>query len=407
MNPWRGLAGLPRGLWVVCATVLINRSGTMVLPFLALYLTGERGFSPAEAGLTITLYGLGALVIAPIAGWLCDRLGAQRIMEWSLLLAGGLMLLYPHVEGKHAIMAMTPALAILGEAFRPASMALLSDLAPKDKLKAAFALNRLAVNLGMSIGPAVGGFLAMWSFATLFYVDGATSILAGLVFAVTGRTSAATPGAVHSVAHPAPGAPSQRLLAGFSDKRLLFFLGAMIPVLIVFFQHQATMPLYLVRDAGMTTAAYGLLFTINTGLIIFLEVPLNLAMAGWPHRRALPLGAFLTAAGFGALAVTSSAWGVAATVVLWTFGEMILLPGSSAYVAEIAPPRRRGEYMGFYSMSFSVSFASGPALGARIYERFGGMVLWCAVFLCGCLSAAMLTRIPEEPPGTTAGSSPT
>ncbi len=405
MNPWRGLSGLPRDLWIVCSVVLINRTGTMVLPFLVLYLTQREGFSASEAGFTLTLYGLGSLITAPLAGKLCDRVGPQRIMRTSLFLSGAMLLLFPAVHGKTAIQAATFALAVLNESFRPASMAMLTNLAPLEMRRATFALHRLAINLGMSVGPAAGGFLALVSFPALFYVDGATSILAGLVLAFSSVRSEWR----HEVmprddaVHRAGVSGFLGHLRGFTDPRLMLFLAAMIPVLVVFFQHQAAMPLFLVRDAGMPASAYGLLFTINTGLIILLEVPLNLAMAGWRHQRVLALGAFLTGAGFGAMALASSVYGVAATVAVWTFGEMILLPGSSAYAAEIAPDDRRGEYMGLYVMSFSMAFTVGPWLGAEVYERFGGNVLWSAAFLCGCLSAAIMARLPDarsSMPGT-------
>ncbi len=380
----------------------------MVLPFLVLYLTQREGFLASEAGFTLTLYGLGSLITAPFAGKLCDRVGPQRIMRASLFLSGAMLLAFPAVHGKTAIQAATFALAVLNESFRPASMAMLTNLAPLEMRRATFALHRLAVNLGMSVGPAAGGFLALVSFPALFYVDGATSILAGLVLAAAGSSRR------QEQPHPAAPRADGRLIAHmhvFTDLRLIWFLAAMIPVLIVFFQHQAAMPLFLVRDAGLPLSSYGLLFTINTGLIILLEVPLNLAMAGWRHQRALALGALLTSAGFGAMALTSSVYGVAATVVVWTFGEMMLLPGSSAYAAEIAPANRRGEYMGLYVMSFSMAFTVGPWLGAEVYERFGGTVLWSAAFLCGCLSAAMMARLPDacspmrsdQPPAGTTG----
>jgi len=391
LNPWRGLSGLPRDLWIVCSAVLINRTGTMVLPFLVLYLTEREGFTASEAGFTLTLYGLGSLITAPLAGKLCDRVGPRRIMRASLFLSGAMLMLFPAVHGKAAITAATLALSLLNEAFRPASMAMLTNLAPLEMRRATFALHRLAVNLGMSVGPAAGGFLALISFPALFYVDGATSILAGLVLAFS--LPRAEPR--HHAAPPGDAGGLLGHLRGFTDPRLMLFLAGMVPVLIVFFQHQAAMPLFLVRDAGMPASAYGLLFTINTGLIILLEVPLNLAMTGWRHQRALALGAFLTGVGFGAMALAGNIYEVAATVAIWTFGEMILLPGSSAYAAEIAPADRRGEYMGLYVMSFSLAFTVGPWLGTEVYERLGSTVLWSAAFLCGCLSAAIMARLPD------------
>src|SRR4029079_17928368 len=119
----------------------------------------------------------------------------------------------------------------------------------------------------------------------------------------------------------------------------------MLPPAIIFFQDQAAMPLYVVRDIGLSEKAFWFLFTINTWLIVLLEVPLNTATAHWPHRRSLALGALLFGAGFGSMALATGPLSLAATVVVWTFGEMILFPGASAYVADISPPARRGEYM--------------------------------------------------------------
>jgi MFS family permease len=137
-------------------------------------------------------------------------------------------------------------------------------------------------------------------------------------------------------------------------------------------------------------SVYGLLFTINTGLIILFEVPLNLAMARWPHHLAMALGAMLCGTGFGALAVSSNLLGVALTVVVWTFGEMILFPSSSAHVADIAPASQRGVYMGYYVMTFSLAFMAGPWLGLAVMEKYGARALWLALLVCGTLSAIML-----------------
>jgi MFS family permease len=162
---------------------------------------------------------------------------------------------------------------------------------------------------------------------------------------------------------------------------------------IVFFQSQGAMALFLVGGLGFSESAYGLLFTVNTILIILIEVPLNTWMAHWPHRHSMALGAFLCGAGFGGLAFASDFLSVAATVVVWTFGEMILFPGGSAYVADIAPADRMGEYMGFYVMTFSTAFIIGPWLGILVLQHFGALTLWVGSLACGIISAAMIWNI--------------
>ena len=181
------------------------------------------------------------------------------------------------------------------------------------------------------------------------------------------------------------------------DRRLLVFLIALFLTGIVFFQHEGALPLFLVEDLALSPAFYGMLFTINTLMIVFMEVPLNGATAHWPHHRALAIGAFLFAAGSGAFAVASGPATVIAGIVIWTIGEMMLFPQAAAYVAEIAPPHRRGEYMGSYSLAFSLAFAVAPWAGTTALARFGAQPLWIAVFIVGILSALLMLRVTSRP----------
>ena len=183
-NPYRGLRGLPADVWIIAATTLVNRAGMMALPFLVLYLTRHLGISASVAGLAISAYGVGGLVTAPIAGRLADRVGPFVVLRASLALTGIVLLLIPLATNFAVIVALTFLWAVVADAARPATMSALTGSTPPDRRKAAIAVNRLAVNLGMSIGPAVGGFLAVVSFPLLFVVDGLTSLVAAGVLTV-------------------------------------------------------------------------------------------------------------------------------------------------------------------------------------------------------------------------------
>lgn len=366
----------------------------MAIPFLVLYLTRHAGFTAEHAGLILGLYGAAALVVSPFLGKLADRLGHVRLMKASLLSSGLVMIAYPLAHSVGAIVAVTIALAITAEAFRPASLSVLTDLAPPEQRKAAFAVNRLAINLGMSIGPAVGGYLAEISFPAIFRVDGASSILAFTVLLLTGFKVAE-----HAAAAVGPdGAPSVRSRPAYRDLQLLGFLAACVPLAAVFFQHEGALPLDVVRDLGLPASSFGWMFTINTGLIVLFEVRLNLSTAHWPHRKSLFLGGMFIASGFGAMAFCRTWPAIAGTVVVWTIGEMILLPSMSNFVAELAPADRRGEYMGLYSMAWGLAFAIGPWLGTLVLERFGRVPLWGGAFVAAALAALAMGRM--RPPRT-------
>jgi predicted MFS family arabinose efflux permease len=356
----------------------------MVLPFLVLYLTEGLGFDKDDAGMILAIYGAGAIAAAPAAGWLSDRIGPLRLMTAALFVSGALLLVLPVAGSFAAVAAAVFAWAFTAEAFRPASLAVMTDVVEADQRKAGYALQRLAINLGMSVGPVVGGFLATISFVFLFLVDGATSIVAGLLLLVAFRS-----GRVAHATQSSPSPEESSRWGALTDRKMLVFLAGSFPIAVVFFQNMAAMPLYIVQGLGYSEGAFGLLLAINPVMIVFLEVPLNLATAEWPHARTMVLGALLTAAGFGGLAFATGPLAIVATVAVWTFGEMLLFPSMAAYVAEIAPAARRGVYMGLYTFMWSVAFALGPWLGTVVLERASATALWIACFACGALSAAL------------------
>ncbi len=395
LNPWRGLGGLPREVWLLFATNLINRAGMMVLPFLVLYLTRELGFSLARAGSMLAVYGASAIVFGPIGGRLSDRIGALPVMRVSLISAGCVLLLFPLARSFAAVAAMTVLWAGCAEMFRPASLAAITHVVAPGERRQAFALNRLAINLGMSIGPALGGFLATVSFRAMFAVDAVTTLIAGAVLALTPWRAFS---GVNSEAANRDGehvGPATIL----HDTLFLVFLGGVFLVGIVFFQHESALPLYLVQYLHLSPAFYGMLFTINTLLIVALEVPIVTATAHWPNTRSLILGCMLFAIGFGSLGVIASPGGVIATVVVWTFGEMLLFPAMSAHMAEIAPENRRGAYMGAYSMSLSLALTVGPWMGTQLLAVLGPVKVWFVMFALGALAALLMVfSVPRRRP---------
>jgi predicted MFS family arabinose efflux permease len=393
-NPYRGLRGLPADVWIIFATTLVNRAGMMALPFLVLYLTKYLGVSASVAGLAISAYGVGGIVTAPIAGRLADRIGPFAVMRGSLALTGVVLLVIPLVHSFALVLLLTFVWAVVADAARPATMSALTGATSPEKRRAAVALHRLAINLGMSIGPAVGGFLALVSFPLLFVVDGLTSLAAAVVLTT-----------LLWIRHRPDPATAERAAAGESSARaraftrssvvwrnraaLLFFTTSFL-MNIVFAQHQGAMPLYLVRDLHYRESFYGGLFVLNTLLIVAVEVPLNIAMSHWPTRAAIVLSTALIAVGFGGLAIATTTLPIAITVVIWTFGEMIFFPTGTAYVAELAPPGRMGEYMGAFASTFSLSLIVGPWAGAALLDKVGGPITWTVMLVCGLSAAALM-----------------
>jgi MFS family permease len=312
------------------------------------------------------------------------------VLKASLWSSGALLLVLPFATTRSLLFALIFLWAALTQAFWPSAMALLTGLAQPEQRKAIFALHRLSVNLGMAVGPAMGGFIAHHSYRWVFWTDGLSTLTGALLLSLMLKPPPLQPLPHDHIRGQSP----------WRDRHLAYLLLPFIPVLMVFFQIQGALPLWVVNDLGLGSRFFGLLFTVNTLLIVVLEVPLNLAMADWPHGRALLLGALCVALGFGLTGWATGYATLLATTVLWTFGEMILFPTISDAVATLAPPDRRGEYMGLLSLAFAGGLALGPWLGVLAYAQAGPRLVWCSAFLIAGGAGLLLMRF--RTPGTPA-----
>lgn len=391
MNPWASLKNLPRDMWVLFYTTLINRSGTMVIPFLVLYLTQKIGVTASEAGAALLVYGVAAFIAAPLSGRLADKIGALKVMKLSLVGTSIIMFIYGFITNYYLILVFSFILSVVNEAFRPANLSLITEIVKPSQRRLAFALNRLGINIGMSIGPVLGGFLILIDYHFLFYVNAFASLASGIYLIATPWTSLRRDEMTEDV--------STHLKLNSSvlgDVKFLFFLFAVVPANLVFFQHIGGLPLYIVDELKYSTAAFGLLSAINTVIIIFVEVPLNDMMSKMSYSKSMLIGALLAATGFGAMAFASDIIPLIITIVIWTFGEMIFFPVTAAYASEIAPAKKRGEYMGYFQMTFSFAFSAGPWLGTVVYEKYGSAVLWNCTFVMGLLTAFLMLFVKEK-----------
>lgn len=368
-------AGLTRTVWLLSVATLINRAGTMVLPFLILWLIQERGFTTAGAGRVLALYGLGGMAASYLGGWLCDRVGSLRVMTWSLFLTGGGFLLLGRLEGPLAIHGAVLVLSVFGEVFRPASFAAVMEASGPAERTRSYALQRLAVNLGMTLGPAVGGFLALRDYDLLFVADGATCFLAaGLLWYISREAGARR--AVTAEAAALPGRSPWR------DRPFLLLMLLFFVLSIVLFQMLSTYPLSLRDLYGFAEDRIGLVMAINTLLIVLFEMVLVHAVAGYDPLKATGVGAFLFCLGFALLPLGSTFAFAAFTVAIWSVGEMLALPIGAGVVADRASQGSVGRYMGLYNLAFATGFVVAPVAGTWVYENLGPRVLW---FGCGAV----------------------
>lgn len=380
--------GLPRAFWTLWAGALVNRVGTFVVPFLALYLTERRGLPVSRTGLIVSLWGLGAAAASPVGGWLADRVGRRPTMVGALALGGASMIALGLAEQPEVIAPATLLVGFLGELYRPGLVAAVSDLVPAADRVRAFGLVYWAVNLGMAVAVSVGGLLASVSYLLLFVADGATTLVFG--FLVWRWVPETRPG--HGAPRPARpagerGAFVAGLLAPYRDRVFLAFLGLTSVLALIFMQHQLALALDMTAH-GVTKAQFGSILAVNGVLIVLFQPIVARAIGGRDRSLVIAAGSVLVALGFGLNAVVHTPALYALGVVVWTFGEMATLPVGTAVVADLAPAELRGRYQGANGLAFGLGSFVAPALGALVLQRLGSAAVWTGCLVAGLAVAA-------------------
>ena len=380
----------PSAFWVVIGSTLMNQIGNMAIVFLMLFATEHLNFSLTEASFAFAAFSFGMLMSGIISGGLIDQIGAARILSGLLIINGLVLLIFPLFQSFLSIILLCLIWGFVYGLYRPASQTFVSQLSTPGLHKLTFSIHRLVINLGLSLGPAVGGLLAGYSYNLIFITNGITNLLASLIL-IFGL--ARTPWFSYKPAVEHKFALNLKWLK--HDSYLRLFVIAMVPASMVFYQHESTMAIFLKQNLELPLTFYGILFTLNTLLIVFFELPLNVATMHWPYRVNFVLGSMFIALGFGGLVFATEAWHVILLTVFWTLGEMILFPAASSYVAEIAPEAHRGSYMAMYSTCFNLGMLLGPATGALVMGHLGAHDLWIACGLWGMLSVIMFYYLHE------------
>lgn len=372
------LRGLPAAAWILFGGTFINRFGTFVMPFLVIYLT-KRGYGTLASGVAVSSYGLGHLCASLVGGYLADHFGRRNTIALSMFSSSAAMVALSQASSYPLILALTFITGGVGELYRPAAAALIGDLVKPEQRITAFGVYRLAINAGFALGPATAGFIASTSFTLLFLGDAATSAAYGVIALLF------LPHGLRNQAHGEPVTEGFRV--ALRDRAFVTFLISTVCITWIEFQVHSTLPLYI-RSLGYSTVTYGLLMSINGVMIVVFE----LAITAWTQRfepqLTIAIGYALSAIGFALTGLAGSVPALAATVVIWTVGEMIYAPVTGAYVIALAPERYRGRYQGLWVLMWSIGMILGPAIGTALFSH-NPAVLWVACGVIGCAGSLM------------------
>jgi len=379
------VSDLPSTFWWLWAGTLVNRAGAFVLPFLAFYLTDELDLTPTFVGLVLGAFGLGSTVAALVGGVLADRLGRRPVLLGSQVSTAATLVALGLTTGSVPVLVLVGLLGLTSNTSRPAFSAMMTDIVPPEDRVRAFSLNYWAINLGFAIAPVLGGVLASSGYLTLFLVDAATTLVfAVLVFL---RVPESRPEVLVAEGEQ-PGSMADVL----RDRVFLTYVLLTFCFAVVFMQHLSSLPVQM-GDDGLSPSQYGTVIALNGALIVLVTVPLTRWLQMYPRSRVLAISSVFVGLGFGATAWAASVPAYAATVAIWTVGEVIGAAVGPSVVADLAPAALRGRYQGVFGFSFATASLVAPLAGGAVYQHLGGTVLWvgCAVlsFVTGAVHLAV------------------
>src|SRR5210317_1321679 len=376
--------GLSREVWWLALITLINRAGTMVVPFLSLYLKDNMHFTLSNVGWIMSAFGLGSVAGSWLGGKLTDKIGYYKVMVYSLMLTGLLFIGLQFLNTFASICIGVFVVMLVADSFRPAIFVALNAYSkPENKIRS-LTLIRLAINLGFSAGPAVGGIIIMgMGYGGLFWVDGITCIIASMVL-----LNVLNP----KKARELDSVKTENPISAYKDKAFIIFFIAMMLFGIVFLQYFSTITIYYKDIHRLSELQIGLILGLNGFLIFIFEMPLIKWLENTRYTKLglMFFGAILT--GLSLLILNFTTWtGVLILgMLLMTFGEMIAFPFSNAFAAERARKGNQGEYMALYSISFSIAHIFGHNTGMRLVDNLGFDNTWYIVTLLAVLCVFLL-----------------
>lgn len=364
-------SGLSRNSWYLCLVMLINRSGTMVLPFMTIYCTQQLHFTITQAGTIVGLFGFGAITGAFIGGKIIDKFGFYDLQIFALFVGGAFFILLGYQTTFFNLAVGTFILSLCNESFRPANSTAIAHYSTDESKTRSYSLNRLAVNLGWAFGGAIGGFLASINFHLLFWVDGCTNIAAAVMLLILIPRVEVKAQVKKEMITEVSGSP-------YRDGVYLVFIGLVILYATCFFQLFTMQPVFYHTQWQLGVRMIGSLMALNGVLIAVTEMVIVHQLEGRRHAlQYIPIGVLMVGGGFVLLnLLPGSGWSALLVIIMITYGEIMSMPFMNSFWIARTTVSNRGAYAALYTIAWSTAQSMGPPAGSYLIRRYGYHIFW-------------------------------
>lgn len=381
----------PRQFWVLFASALISAAGgNLIWPFMTIYLHERLMVPLATVGVVFAISSVSGYFSQLVGGPFVDRFGRKPAILLSLIAQTFIVAAFGFV-GSLEVFAV---LFILNSLAWPISgiaiNAMVADLMEPERRPSAYALQRMAVNVGVAVGPAIGGFIATRSYRLSFLL--AASSFAILIFPT-----------LFFIRETRPEAPLERERGertGYGrvlrDLPFLGFAGAFALMNLAYAQMLIYLPVYIKENYGIPESGYGFILATNALMVVLFQFAVTRVTERYPRLPVMAFGTILLAIGLGSVAFFDTYFLFLLSMIIYTIGELITAPTATAFVADVAPVTMRGTYMAIYSLCFGFGFGMGPMIGGVLHDTLGPAYIWHGAFLTGLVSTAaflLLNRV--------------
>lgn len=368
--------GLSKESWLLSFIMLINRSGTMVLPFMTLYLTGkEMKRSLSEAGFVMALFGFGSIIGAYFGGKFSDKIGFYKVQLFALLAGGLMFMVLGQVKSYPLICISTFLLSMVNEAFRPANSSAVAFYSTAENRTRSYSLNRLSINLGWAVGASIGGLIAAFDYELLFWVDGLTNLLAAFLLFTFLKPAYQK----KKEEDTTPEVPET--LSAYRDKTYLAFLVYMTLFSLCFVQLFTTIPKYFRDDLLLNEKYIGLMMAVNGIIIVAIEMVMVYTLEKKNRgTRYIVIGVIMCALSFLSLLLPGNSRSIALVMILFiSFGEILAMPFMTTFWIQRTNDRNRGQYAALYTISWGLGNTLGPFLCSNLVDASNFKVAFIAL----------------------------
>jgi predicted MFS family arabinose efflux permease len=384
----KAYGGLSPETWWLSLVMLVNRMGTMVIPFMTMYLTQQDGFSIDKAGFVMSVFGLGAITGALIGGKLVDTIGYYYVQLFALIGGGTLFIVLGQMHSYSSICLVTFILALLNESFRPANTVAIAYYSKEQNRTRSYSLNRLAVNLGWAVGGALGGILASYNYTLLFWVDGISNLSAAALLYITlsPKRNVATQIKLKEKAG--------KTISVYKDRSYLTFIFLVFIFALCFFQLFTTIPVFFRENFKLSVFFIGMTMALNGLIISLFEMITVFTLEGRrPSLHYISSGMLLVSISFLLLNSPPVNFALIAimAMVFLTFGEILTMPFMNSWWIGRSQQNNRGQYAALYTVAWASAQAIGPFSGALIAEHLSYKILWYSISAI-CLLLAFFYR---------------